>query len=149
MVPSSSEARVQSKLSPFAKEWNPSVEQGSKEERSLFFTFSNGHPLRRCQIRRLRQRILNTPPQAERRIGIDVELGAKKLKKRLRYTLGEDISNLRRGCCGRKILRSRRRCVNQRSSALVRARARYSNSQLERETVGCFLALQETKLSLR
>ena len=43
---------------------------------------------------RLRQRILNTPPQVKRRIGIDVELGAKKLKKRSRYTFGEDTSNL-------------------------------------------------------
>ena len=43
---------------------------------------------------RLRQRILNIPPQAECQIGIDVELGAKKLKKRPRYTFGEDISNL-------------------------------------------------------
>ncbi|KAL6322331.1 hypothetical protein AAG906_007884 [Vitis piasezkii] len=50
VFPSSSEARVQSKLNPFAKEWNPSAERGSEEERSLFFTFSSGHPLRRSQI---------------------------------------------------------------------------------------------------
>ena len=43
---------------------------------------------------RLGQRILNTPPQAKRRIGTDVELGLKKLKKRHRHTFGEDIGNL-------------------------------------------------------
>ncbi|RVW81303.1 hypothetical protein CK203_038062 [Vitis vinifera] len=52
VVPSSSEARVQSKLSPFAKEWNPSIERGSEEERSMFFILSSGHPLRCSQIRR-------------------------------------------------------------------------------------------------
>ena len=43
---------------------------------------------------RLGQRILNTPPQAKRRIGTDVELGSEKLKKRPRQTFGEDIGNL-------------------------------------------------------
>ena len=32
---------------------------------------------------RLRQRILDTPRQAERRIGIDMELGAKKIEKKV------------------------------------------------------------------
>ncbi|GKC09894.1 hypothetical protein Tco_1001504 [Tanacetum coccineum] len=39
--------------------------------------------------------------------------------------------------------------VIQMISAAVFAMARYSDSQLDRETVGCFLALQDTKLPPR
>ena len=59
------------------------------------------------------------------------------------------LSYRKRGRCGIETLRSPRRCVSQRSSAAVSAKARYSDLQLERETVGCFLSLQETKLPLR
>ena len=38
--------------------------------------------------------------------------------------------------------------MSHKTSAAVRARAWYSDSQLERETIGCFLALQETRLLL-
>ena len=34
------------------------------------------------------------PPQAKHLVGIDVELGLKKLKESFRHTFGKDISNL-------------------------------------------------------
>jgi hypothetical protein len=42
---------------------------------------------------------------------------------------------------------SQSRYVIQVSSAAVEARARYSASALERETVGCFLEVQERQLA--
>ena len=41
--------------------------------------------------------ILNTPPQAERRIWTNVKLGSEKFKERSRNTFGEDVSNLEVG----------------------------------------------------
>ena len=44
-----------------------------------------------------RLRILNTSPQAGRRIGMNVKLGSEKFKERSRNTFGEDVSNLKVG----------------------------------------------------
>ncbi|EEF50288.1 uncharacterized protein LOC8265814 [Ricinus communis] len=41
---------IESKLNPFAEEWNPTVERVSEEDRCLFLTFSNGYPLTETQI---------------------------------------------------------------------------------------------------
>ena len=41
--------------------------------------------------------ILNTPLQAEHRIGTNVKLGSEKFKERSRNTFGEDVSNLEVG----------------------------------------------------
>ncbi|KAK9273946.1 hypothetical protein L1049_018758 [Liquidambar formosana] len=42
--------RVQSKLNPFANEWNPISEQLPEEDRCLYVTFSKGFPLTEAQI---------------------------------------------------------------------------------------------------
>ncbi|KDP28840.1 hypothetical protein JCGZ_14611 [Jatropha curcas] len=41
---------LESKLNPFAKEWNPTLEKAPEEDRCLFLTFSNGYPLTEYQI---------------------------------------------------------------------------------------------------
>jgi len=40
-----------------------------------------------------------------------------------------------------------RRCINHTSFVVVEAKARYSASAVERDTIACFLAPQDNKLS--
>nr|GEX20885.1 hypothetical protein [Tanacetum cinerariifolium] len=55
------------------------------------------------------------------------------------------LSQYKTGIDSKGICNSYRREVSQTTSKAVFARARYSDSQLELETIGCFLALHETR----
>lgn len=58
------------------------------------------------------------------------------------------VTHSRRGQCVVGTRRRQMRWVNQRTLVAVRLRARSLDSQLERETVGYFLALKETRYHL-
>ena len=63
--------------------------------------------------------------------------------------MAETLSHQRIGMCGRKTLSSRNKVRSQANSAAVEAKARYSASMEDRETVGYFFEDQDMGLEPR